>query len=94
MSSLKIWPKALHAPLHRHSLHSQTPPVYKIDLNDLETSQIDWAKYQPSAAPVLRPKKQLRPHQTSAKAKVTHGLASADKDKRVLFLVPNLNLLS
>ena len=102
-----------------NSLHSQTPPVYKIDLYDLETSQIDWAKYQPSAAPALKPKKELRPHQTSAKAKVTHGLASADrgklimacgtgktftslkiaeevagKDKRVLFLVPSLNLLS
>ena len=101
------------------SLHSQTPPVYKIDLLDLENSQIDWAKYQPSAAPVLRKKKELRPHQTSARAKVTTGLESADrgklimacgtgktftslkiaeevagKDKRVLFLVPSLNLLS
>ena len=103
-----------------NSLHSQTPPVYKIDLLDLENSQIDWAKYQPSAAaPVLKPKKELRPHQTSAKGKVTTGLQSADrgklimacgtgktftslkiaeevagKGKRVLFLVPSLNLLS
>jgi len=102
-----------------NSLHSQTPPVYKIDLHDLETSQIDWAKYQPSAAPILKPKKELRPHQTSARGKVTTGLESADrgklimacgtgktftslkiaeevagKDKRVLFLVPSLNLLS
>jgi len=102
-----------------NSLHSQTPPVYKIDLHDLETSQIDWAKYQPSAAPVLKKKKELRPHQTSAKGKVVTGLESADrgklimacgtgktftslkiaedvagKDKRVLFLVPSLNLLS
>ena len=102
-----------------NSLHSQTPPVYKIDLHDLETSQIDWAKYQPSAAPVLKPRKELRPHQTSARGKVVTGLESADrgklimacgtgktftslkiaedvagKDKRVLFLVPSLNLLS
>ena len=102
-----------------NSLHSQTPPVYKIDLHDLETSQIDWAKYQPSAAAVLKPKKQLRPHQTSAKGKVTTGLQSADRgklimacgtgktftslkiaedvagiNKRCLFLVPSLNLLS
>ena len=103
-----------------NSLHSQQPPVYKIDLLDLENSQIDWAKYQPSAAaPVLKPKKELRAHQTSAKGKVVTGLESADrgklimacgtgktftslkiaeevagKDKRVLFLVPSLNLLS
>jgi predicted helicase len=102
-----------------NSLHNQTPPVYKIDLQDLETSQIDWAKYQPSAAAVLKPKKQLRPHQTSAKGKVTTGLQSADRgklimacgtgktftslkiaedvagvNKRCLFLVPSLNLLS
>ena len=103
-----------------NSLHSQQPPVYKIDLLALETSQIDWAKYQPTAAtPVLKPKKELRAHQTSAKGKVTTGLESADrgklimacgtgktftslkiaeevagKDKRVLFLVPSLNLLS
>lgn len=102
-----------------NSLHNQQPPVSKIDLLALETSQIDWAKYQPSAAPALKPKKQLRPHQTSAKGKVTTGLESADRgklimacgtgktftslkiaedvagvDKRVLFLVPSLNLLS
>ncbi|MEY4569428.1 MAG: hypothetical protein RLZZ398_867 [Verrucomicrobiota bacterium] len=102
-----------------NSLNQQTPPVYKIDLTDLENSQIDWAKYQPTTTPILRKKKELRPHQTSAKSKVTHGLATADrgklimacgtgktftslkiaeevagKDKRVLFLVPSLNLLS
>ena len=49
-----------------NSLHSQTPPVYKIDLHDLETRQIDWAKYQPTVAPVLTPKKELQKHRTSA----------------------------
>jgi predicted helicase len=102
-----------------NSLIGQTPPVYKIDLHDLETSQIDWAKYQPAAVPALKPKKQLRPHQTSAKGKVTKGFETADRGKlimacgtgktftslkiaedvagpgkRVLFLVPSLNLLS
>jgi predicted helicase len=72
-----------------------------------------------AAAPVHKPKKELRPHQTSAKSKVVTGLESADrgklimacgtgktftslkiaeevagKNKRVLFLVPSLNLLS
>ena len=36
-----------------NSLPNQQPPVYKIDLHDLESSQIDWAKYQPSAPAVL-----------------------------------------
>jgi predicted helicase len=68
-----------------NSLHSQQPPVNKIDLLALETSQIDWAKYQPStAALTLKPKKQLRPHQTSAKGKVTTGLASADRGKLIM----------
>jgi predicted helicase len=101
------------------SLGQQQIPVQKIDLFVLEISQIDWSKYQPSAAPALKPKKELRPHQTSAKGKVTKGLETEDrgklimacgtgktftslkiaeevagKNKRVLFLVPSLNLLS
>lgn len=39
------------------ALRDQQPPVSKIDLHDLETSQIDWAKYQPEAAPVLSHRK-------------------------------------
>lgn len=46
----------------------QQPHAYKIDLQDLVNSQIDWAKYQPSKPTALRPKKQLRPHQTNAQA--------------------------
>lgn len=67
-----------------NALIGQTPPVYKIDHHDLETSQIDWAKYQPSAAPVLKPKKELRPHQTSAKGKVTKGLETEDRGKLIM----------
>ena len=105
-----------------NSLIGQTPPVTKIDLLDLENSQIDWAKFQsttPSAAPILKQKKSLRPHQESALTNVKLGLKSADRGKlimacgtgktftslkiaeelagsgkRVLFLVPSLNLLS
>nr|VFJ56600.1 MAG: N-6 DNA Methylase [Candidatus Kentron sp. DK] len=101
------------------ALIGQTPPVTKIDLLALEESQIDWSRYQPGAPPALKPKKQPRPHQESALADVTAGLAKADRgklimacgtgktftalkiaetlagrDKRVLFLVPSLNLLS
>lgn len=67
-----------------NSLVGQTPPVYKIDLQDLENSQIDWAKYQPSAPPALKPKKQLRPHQTSAKTNVLLGFKSADRGKLIM----------
>ncbi len=66
------------------SLHQQQPPVYKIDLLALETSQIDWGKYQPSATPALKPKKQLRPHQTSARTNVLLGYKSADRGKLIM----------
>lgn len=41
------------------ALRDQQPPVSKIDLHDLENSQIDWSRYQPKAPPVL--KAQSRP---------------------------------
>ncbi len=101
------------------SLHGQQIPVSKIDLIDLENSQIDWAKYQPSKKPTLKPKYDPRPHQASAINNVLLGLKNdargklimacgtgktftslkiaeeiAGKNKRVLFLVPSLSLLS
>lgn len=48
------------------ALRDQQPPVSKIDLFDLENSQIDWAQYHPQARPRLKPRKQLRPHQENA----------------------------
>lgn len=101
------------------SLVGQQPPVTKIDLKDLENSQIDWSKYQPSQPPVFKKKKTLRKHQVSAHKSVLTGLKNADRgklimacgtgktftslkiaedlagaNKRVLFLVPSLSLLS
>ena len=101
------------------ALFNQQIPVSKIDLFDLENSQIDWSRYQPDQTPVFHAKKGLRPHQVQAKEAVIQGLAAADrgklimacgtgktftslkiaeaiagKGKRVLFLVPSLNLLS
>jgi predicted helicase len=67
-----------------NSLVGQTPPVYKIDLQALENSQIDWSKYQPTAAPALKPKKELRKHQTSAKTNVLLGFKSADRGKLIM----------
>ncbi|MGS0998938.1 DEAD/DEAH box helicase [Rhodanobacter sp. UC4451_H18] len=66
------------------ALRDQQPPVSKIDLHDLETSQIDWSKYQPKAAPVLKPQKSLRPHQQSALMAVRAGLKEADRGKLIM----------
>lgn len=66
------------------ALCDQQPPVSKIDLNDLENSQIDWARYQPKAAPVLKVKKQLRPHQQQALEAVLAGLEAAERGKLIM----------
>jgi predicted helicase len=66
------------------ALRDQQPPVSKIDLNDLENSQIDWARYQPKAPPVLKVKKQLRPHQQQALDAVVTGLQTANRGKLIM----------
>jgi len=66
------------------AIRDQQPPVSKIDLHDLENSQIDWAVYKSRAAPVLKPKKQLRPHQVNALNAVKEGLAQADRGKMIM----------
>jgi predicted helicase len=76
-----------NAPWSEHAeaaLFDQQTPVSKIDMFDLENSQIDWSKYQPKTAPVIKAKKQLRPHQSSAMSAVTHGLADADRGKLIM----------
>lgn len=66
------------------ALRDQHPPVSKIDLHDLENSQIDWARYQPGQAPVLQKKKKLRPHQKNALESVIKGLHNADRGKLIM----------
>ncbi len=70
------------------ALLKQQPPVYKIDLLDLENSQIDWAKYQPSKPPVLKPKYDINgprsKHQKSALTKVKLGFQSSDRGKLIM----------
>lgn len=68
----------------QNALSNQQPPVYKVDLHDLENSQIDWAKFQPSTAPVLKPKYPLRPHQLRAHDAVLGGFKSADRGKLIM----------
>jgi predicted helicase len=66
------------------ALLDQHTPVTKIDLQALEESQIDWTKFKPKAAPVLKPKKELRPHQVDALKLVSAGLATADRGKLIM----------
>src|SRR5665647_600051 len=66
------------------ALCNQQPPVSKIDLHDLETSQIDWSQYQPQIPAVLKAKKQLREHQTTALDAVASGLSQADRGKLIM----------
>lgn len=67
-----------------NALRNQQPPVFKLDLHDLENSQIDWAKFRPSEPPVLKPKYALRPHQASACKAVVDGLNTADRGKLIM----------
>ena len=67
-----------------NALIDQHPPVTKIDLHDLENSQIDWAKYQPNQAPVLKPKKSLRPHQQSALNATLAGFERESRGKLIM----------
>jgi len=66
------------------ALQGQQPPVSKIDLQALEDSQIDWARYQPKQAVALKARKQLREHQQSALSAVEFGLQSADRGKLIM----------
>ena len=43
-----------------NALLNQTPPVNKIDLHDLENSQIDWSKYKENKKVIFKEKKKIR----------------------------------
>lgn len=66
------------------ALQGQQPPVSKIDLQALEDSQINWAKYQSSQVVTLKPRKQLRDHQTTALNAVVAGLQNAERGKLIM----------
>jgi predicted helicase len=58
--------------------------INKVDLQALEDSQIDWAKYQPKQAAVLKAKKQLRDHQQTALNATAAGLKTAVRGKLIM----------
>ncbi|GAB0112727.1 DNA damage-inducible protein [Acidisoma sp. C75] len=66
-------------------LESQHVPVTVIDLPQLESSVVDWARYQPKAKDTaLRPKKQPRDHQQMAIREVTAGFQEADRGRMIM----------
>lgn len=72
------------SPHAEEALRDQQPPVTKIDLHDLEASQIDWSRYQPKKPVALKAKKTLRQHQQTALREVKSGLATADRGKLIM----------
>lgn len=66
------------------ALHNQNPPVSVISLRNLENSSFDWSQYVDEAAPVQKPKKQLREHQQIALQNVIAGLQTADRGKLIM----------
>ena len=80
VSSTPYWSKNAE-----DAIHGQYPPVQRIDLNDLDASAIDWSAYDVNKPKVkLKPKKQLRPHQTEALKQVCGGFETADRGKMVM----------
>jgi len=66
------------------ALQGQQPPVSKIDLHDLENSQIDWSKYQSKTPVKLKKKKSLLPHQRPAVDAVLKGFQESDRGKLIM----------
>ena len=66
------------------ALRDQQIPVNTIDINDLENSQIDWARYQPNQPVTFKEKKSLRPHQEKALTRTQLGFATADRGKLIM----------
>ncbi|SNS80091.1 Predicted helicase [Granulicella rosea] len=79
VSTTNLWTE--HA---EDALNNQHPAVSKIDLHDLENSQIDWSRYKPQADAPLKPKKVLREHQVHAVTNTLLGLSSAERGKLIM----------
>jgi len=66
------------------ALRGQHLSINKIDLQALEDSQIDWAKYRSNKTVSLKSKKQLREHQQTALNAVAAGLKDAARGKLIM----------
>ena len=56
----------------------------KIDRQDLENSQIDWARYQPNQAVAFKDNKTLLGHPKRALLSVASGLQNADRGNLIM----------
>lgn len=65
-------------------IQGRDKPINIVDLFALEESQIDWEKYQPAAAPVLKPRKTLREHQANALDATVEGFKEANRGKLIM----------
>ncbi|ASR55826.1 type ISP restriction/modification enzyme [Cellulomonas sp. PSBB021] len=68
------------------TIEDQQVPVQRLRFMDLAESSIDWSQFDLSTPEVmtLRDRKQLRPHQKAALAKVRAGLAEHDRGKLIM----------
>ncbi|EHN8796970.1 DEAD/DEAH box helicase [Enterobacter hormaechei] len=67
-------------------LRDKSIPVTALGLMDLEQSALDWSlfDFESLYKPVLKAKKQLRPHQEPALHAVKNGLKTADRGKLIM----------
>lgn len=68
-------------------LDSQHIPVQRIGISDFRHSNIDWSTYEltdPSKAPKLHDKKQLRPHQHDAVSATMKGFIDNNRGKLIM----------
>lgn len=79
VSTTDLWSE--HA---EDALNDQHTPVTKVDLAALENSAIDWSRFAPRQAPILKQKKEMRPHQIDARTQVVTGLAKVDRGKLIM----------
>ncbi|MEB3191136.1 MAG: DEAD/DEAH box helicase [Snowella sp.] len=68
------------------AIQNQTPPVTRLRVEDLADSPIDWSQFSLKRPQdiKLRPKKELRPHQTTALNKVMTGFQTSDRGKLIM----------
>ena len=68
------------------AIENQQIPVIRLRFKDLADSSIDWALFDLSAPEnmTVRPRKQLRPHQSEAMTAVREGFDGADRGKLIM----------
>jgi predicted helicase len=68
------------------AINNQQIPVFRLRFKDLADSSIDWSLFDLSAPETMtvKPRKQLRPHQSEALNAVQQGFGGADRGKLIM----------